>query len=83
MTYFNDTYYDEYKPLYSMNYSEAESIWDKANPCPIIVQKSHSPEHKREALNNYYDKREREILKIMEVENASRTRDSTLVQSCT
>ena len=72
MTYFNDTYGD-YEPVRLITYSEAESILDKANPCPIIVQKSHSPEHKREALNNYYDKREREILKIMEVGNAKKS----------
>lgn len=82
MTYFNDTY-DDYEPIRLMTYSEAEAVYDKANPCPIIVQKSHSCEHKREALNTYYNKREKCILKIMEVENASRTRDSTLVQSDT
>lgn len=79
MTYFNDTY-DNDGSISLMTYSEAEAIWNKANPCPIIVQKSHSCEHKKEALKNYYDKREKEILKIMEVENASTTRDSTLVQ---
>lgn len=72
MTYFNDTCYD-YKPIRLMSYSEAEAIWDKANPCPIIVQKSHSCEHKKEALKTYYDERERCILKIMEVENANKS----------
>ena len=78
MTYFNDTY-DDYQPIRLMTYSEAEVIWDKANPCPVIVQKSHSCEHNKEALKTYYDKREKCILKIMEVEKASRTRDSPLV----
>ena len=41
MTYFNDTY-DDYNPIRLMTYNEAEAIYDKANPCPIIVQKSHS-----------------------------------------
>ena len=72
MTYFNDTYGD-YEPVRLITYSEAEAIWDKANPCPIIVQKSHSYEHRKEALKSYYDKRDRCILKIMEVENANKS----------
>lgn len=72
MTYFNDTYGD-YEPVRLITYSEAEAIWDKANPCPIIVQKSHSCEHRKEALKSYYDKRDRCILKIMEVKNANKS----------
>ena len=78
MTYFNDTY-DNYMAIQRITYLEAEAIWNKANPCPIIVLKSHSYEHKKEALKNYYDNRKKEILQIMEVENASTRRDSPLV----